>query len=163
MSIPKRNSEPASIQNGLRTFFVSTNTDGKRQLFQVEENARLLVDTLYSYRSQNKYQLHEFVVMKNHLHVLITIDEGLSIEKAVQFIKGGYSFRLKKELGKSFEVWQPGFSETRVYDVISFEKHKRYIHENPVTAGYVQEAAQFPFSSAYPGTPLDPRPDHLRG
>jgi Transposase and inactivated derivatives len=114
MSIPKRNSEQTSIQEGLRTFFVSTNSEGKKALFQVEENARLLIETLFLYRSQKKYLLHEFVVMKNHLHVLLTINNELSIERAVQFIKGGYSFRLKKELGKPFEVWQRGFSETRI-------------------------------------------------
>src|SRR3954468_2742324 len=158
MSIPTRNSEPASIQDGLRTFFISTNTDGKKQLFQVEANAQLLIKTLYSYRAQGKYRLHEFVVMKDHLHLLITIDEALSIEKAMQFIKGGYSFRMRKELGRLFEVWQRGFSETRIYDSIKFEKHRRYIHENPVKAGYVEEAVQFPFSSAYPGFMLDPSP-----
>ena len=158
MSIPKRTSDQSSIHTGLRTFFVSTNTDGKRPLFQVEQNARLLIDTLYQYRSQKKYLLHEFVVMKNHLHVLLTINEELSIERALQFIKGGYSFRLKKEMGKSYEVWQRGFSETRIYDSVSFEKHRQYIHENPVKAGYVEEAAQFPFSSAHPGFDLDASP-----
>src|SRR5207253_8354757 len=116
MSIPKRNSQEDKILEGFRTFFVSTNTDGKKPLFQVDDNARLLIDTIYAYRSQRKYLLHEFVVMKNHVHVLLTIEHDLSIERAVQFIKGGYSFRLKKELGKSFEVWQRGFSETRIYE-----------------------------------------------
>jgi putative transposase len=120
MSIPKRNSEQSSIHEGFRTFFVSTNAEGKRSLFQVDENARLLIDTLYLYRTQERYLLHEFVVMKNHLHVLLTVDHNLSIERAVQFIKGGYSFRLKKELGKSYEVWQRGFSETRIYDAIAY-------------------------------------------
>src|SRR5207253_10455464 len=126
MSIPKRNSEQSDIHEGLRTFFISTNTDGKRPLFQVEENARLLIDTLYAYRAQTKYLLHGFVVMKNHLHVLLTIDKCLSVERAVQFIKGGYSSRMKKELGKSFELWQRGFSETRIYDLVSFDEHRRY-------------------------------------
>ena len=65
---------------------------------------------------------------------------------------------MKKELGKSYEVWQRGFSETRIYDVVSFEKHRYYIQENPVKAGYVEESVQFPFSSAYPGFELDPSP-----
>ena len=122
-----------------------------------------MIDTLYLYRSQKKYLLHAFVVMKNHLHVLLSIDESLAIEKAVQFIKGGYSFRLRKELDKSYEVWQRGFSETRIHAEMAYEKHRTYIHENPVTAGYVEEASQFPFSSAHPGFELDPRPGHLRG
>jgi len=163
MSIPKRNSSAGEVREGLRTFFVSASADGKKALFQVAENAALLVSTIYSYRSQGKFSLHEFVVMKNHFHLLLTIDENMTIERAVQFVKGGYSFRLKKELGKSFEVWQRGYSESRVYDVASYEKHRNYIHQNPVKAGYVSTAELYEYSSASGSYELDPRPEYLRG
>ena|SRR5437868_5723634 len=163
MSVPQRNSSPTVIRQGLRTFFVSANTDGKKALFQVAENAALLVSTIYSYRSQGKFSLHDFVVMKNHFHLLLTVDENIAIERAVQFVKGGYSFRLKKEFGKAFEVWQRGYSESRVYDVVSYEKHRNYIHQNPVKAGYVSAAELYEYSSASGKYELDPKPEHLRG
>ena len=162
MSIPKRNSSPGEVREGLRTFFVSASTDGKKALFQVAENATLLVSTIYSYRSQGKFSLHEFVVMKNHFHLLLTIDENMTIERAVQFVKGGYSFRVKKELGKTFEVWQRGYSESRVYDVASFEKHRNYIHQNPVKAGLADRPELFHYSSAFPGTDVDAAPPGLK-
>jgi putative transposase len=46
-----------------------------------------------------KFRLHDFVVMPDHLHLLITVGSGMTIEKAMQFIKGGFSYRLKKECG----------------------------------------------------------------
>ena len=39
--------------------------------------AQLLVDVLHHYREQTKYLLHEFVVMPNHFHLLITPVETL--------------------------------------------------------------------------------------
>ena len=87
--------------------------------------------------------------MPDHLHLLVTVDEASTIEKAVQFIKGGFSYRVKKELGYLGEVWQRGFSEVRVMDRESFLKHRAYIYENPVTARLADEADKFPFGSAY--------------
>jgi putative transposase len=64
----------------------------------------LLIDVLRSYVAHGKFQLHDFVVMPNHLHLLVTVRGTLTIERATQFIKGGFSFRLRKELGYLGEV-----------------------------------------------------------
>ena len=96
-------------------------------MLQSERNATLMIDVLRSYVAAGKFRLHDFVVMPNHLHLLITVREGMTIEKAMQFIKGGFSYRLKKETGYMGEVWQRGFSETRVEERQSFLKHREYI------------------------------------
>ena len=49
--------------------------------------AGLLVDTLFRYRDEHRYELHEFVVMPDHLHVLLTLGAGMTVERAAQFIK----------------------------------------------------------------------------
>ncbi len=46
--------------------------------------------------------------------LLMTVGNGMTIEKAMQLIKGRFSFRLKKEVGHAGEVWQRGFSEAQV-------------------------------------------------
>ncbi len=69
----------------------------------------------------------------------------MSIEKAVQFIKGGFSYRVKKELGYSGEVWQRGFSDVRVEDRESFLRHREYIAQNPVKRGLVDSPEKFPY------------------
>jgi hypothetical protein len=51
----------------------------------------------------------------------------MTIEKAMQLIKGGFSYRLKKEFGYAGEVWQRGFSELRVNDRQSFFQHREYL------------------------------------
>ena len=71
-----------------------------------------------------KFEVHEFVIMPNHVHVLITVDESMSIEKAVQLIKGNFSFRAKADLGFAGEVWQRGFSDVQIRDEESFRAHQ---------------------------------------
>jgi len=87
--------------------------------------------------------------MPNHVHLLIRVGGDMTIEKAMQFIKGGFSFRLKKELGYLGEVWQGGFSEVRVDDRQSLLRHRDYIAQNPVKAGLVDSPEKFPYCFTY--------------
>src|SRR5262249_14458337 len=111
MAKPSRNSRPENIASFARTFFVTTKTSQGVPLLQSERNAMLLVEVMRSYVTAGKFRIHDFVIMPNHLHVLLTVGPETSIEKAMQFIKGGFSYRLKKESGYLGEVWQRGFSE----------------------------------------------------
>jgi putative transposase len=104
---------------------------------------------LRSYTLAGKFKVHEFVVMPDHFHVLLSLDGDTSIERAAQLIKGGFSFRRKKELGLAGEIWQRGFSEVRVIDKTSFLAHKEYIDHNPVKAGLAARAEDYPYCSAY--------------
>jgi len=119
-----------------------------RALLQSDRNATLFIDVLRSYVAGKKFRVHDFVVMPDHVHLLITVSGEMSIEKAVQFIKGGFSYRLKKECGYSGEVWQKGFSEVRVSDRESFAKHRDYIAQNPVKRGLVNKAEEYPYCFA---------------
>ena len=87
--------------------------------------------------------------MRNHVHLLITADDSMSIEKAMQLIKGNFSYRARKELGFRGEIWQRGFSDVRVRDEESFRKHQQYIYNNPVNAGMARVAEEFPHCSLY--------------
>ena len=73
----------------------------------------------------------------------------MSIEKAAQLIKGNFSYRAKKELGVTREIWQKGFSEVQVLSEASFIQHQNYIDENPVKAGLASSAEEYPFCSRF--------------
>jgi REP element-mobilizing transposase RayT len=87
------------------------------------------------------YTLHAYVVMRDHLHVLLTPAE--SIEKSVQLIKGGFSFRIKREFAMQGDVWQQGFTDHRIRDSDDWERHLKYIRMNPVEARLVQDSAMY--------------------
>jgi putative transposase len=112
---------------------------------QSERNAELLIEILRELVKEHIFELHDFVIMPDHVHLLLTIGEGMTIEKAVQLVKGRFSFRLMKEHGYLGEVWQRGFSEVQVMGRQNFETHRRYIAENPVKAGLVAAGEEFPF------------------
>jgi putative transposase len=116
-----------------------------RRLLQTDRNAGLLITVLRSLVVERAFELHDFVVMPDHVHLLLTVGEGMTVEKAMQLIKGRFSFRLKREFGVPGEVWQRGFSEVQVMNRDSFETHRNYIAENPVKAGLVDSPEFYPF------------------
>ncbi len=78
----------------------------------------------------------------------------------MQYIKGGFSYRVKTELDYQRPIWQPSFTEHRIKDLSDYDTHVSYIHENPVRAGLVLDAKEYPWSSI--GMDLDPMPAHFQ-
>jgi putative transposase len=142
-----------------QTYMVTSATWERRELFRNERWAHLLIDTLYHYRG-TAFLLHEFVIMPDHIHILLT--PKATLEKAVQFIKGGFSFRAKKELGSNMEIWQKGFSDHRIRDGEDYARHVAYIRENPVRKHLCERAEEFPYLSAHSGFELDAAPQGLK-
>jgi putative transposase len=130
--------------NSDRVFFVTTVTIQRLPIFRRDATARLLIDTLAHYRDQGKFLLHEFVAMPDHLHALLTPADRLSLERAVQFIKGGFSYRLDKR----GHIWQPSFTNHRIRDWPDYEQHRDYIRTNPVRAHLASKPEAYPYCSA---------------
>jgi len=83
MAIPGRTSRPG-------TFFITTATYNRRRLFQLPVNAEHFIETLQHYRREGHYKLHAFVVMPDHVHLILT-PQAITLERAVGLIKGGFS------------------------------------------------------------------------
>jgi putative transposase len=94
---------------------------------------------------ERAFKLHDFVIMPDHLHLLFTIDDGMTVEKAMQLLKGRSSFRLGRELGFKGEEWQKGFSELQVLGERSLAEHRAYIANNPVKAGLVDAPEKYAY------------------
>jgi len=140
MAIPSRTDRPG-------TFFVTSRTYSSRRVFEVESNAELFLETLQHYRREGHYKLHAFVVMPDHIHLLLTpLDR--SVERVMGLIKGGFSHRLSSK----FPVWQRSFTDRRIRNKEEFLVKREYIHQNPVRGRLIANAELYRFSSAYRGT-----------
>jgi putative transposase len=140
------------------TYFVTTKVWQNRPLFQVVANAEVLFETLTHYRDQGAYLLHEFVIMPNHIHMLLTPSDTTSLEKVMQLIKGGSSHELHRRRGFKIQLWQSGFHEESVRNETDYMAKVDYIRSNPVRAGLVESCEKWQWSSASVGFPLDNPP-----
>ena len=133
----------------------------KMSLFQSDKIARLFIDLMMLYRTQKKYLLHEFVVIPDHFHLILT-PTGITLERAMQLIKGRFSFELNKNLKTKRDPWQPSFFDRRIRDSLEYARYKDYIWQNPVKRRLAQRPEDYPYSSANPGFKLDAAPQRLK-
>ena len=145
----------------VRTFFATSVTFERRLILQSKSLCDLLLDVFRDNRSKGRLLLHEFVIMRNHFHAILTPAPEIPLERAMQFLKGGFSYRAKKELGMKFEIWQKGFKEHRIKDADDYRDHVEYIWNNPVRARLVLRPEDFPYSSARLRDAVDPPPAWL--
>ncbi len=114
------------------------------------EIAELVVQALRDGGSRfRRYDLHAFVVMANHVHVLVT--PRVTAPKWWGPLKGFTGHQALRILGLSnTPFWQDESYDHLVRDG-EFERIRRYIESNAVKAGIVASAEEFPWSSATPG------------
>ena len=154
---------PRDRSNGaFRTFFITINAAAGKSLLQSTRAATLFLDTFFSYRDTGKFQIHEFVVMPNHVHFLITLGNGTTLERALQLIKGGFSYRAKRELDIHSEIWQRGYVDHPIRDEADYRQHRAYIHANPVRAHLVENPDEYPYGSAAMKYQFDAAPQRLK-
>jgi putative transposase len=146
------------LRQSEQTYFVSTQAAERRPFFRHERWARLFLDVLEHYRSG--YLLHAYVLMPDHVHLLFSPQE--SLERAMQNIKGGFSYRAKRELGWQGDIWQKGFTDHRIRDAEDFERHIDYIRLNPVRARLCQNPAEYPYNFTASSMVLDEVPQRLK-
>ena len=154
MTIPHRGRTSQS------SYFVTASVLEKKSLFQVEKIVRLFIEVLLQYRTEGKYRLHEFVVMPDHFHVIVT-PRQITLERAMGLMKGGFSFQLNNNLKVKRDIWQPSFMDRRIRDSLEYQKFKDYIWQNPVKRFLAKSPEEYPYSSANPCFTLDPVPQRL--
>ena len=142
-------------------YLVTTKTWENRPVFQLCENAETVVRCMIKYRNQGAYALREFVVMPNHLHLLLTPSGETSLEKAIQLIKGGSSYQIHRIRESKFKIWNSGFHEATVRNSVDFEIRREYIRMNPVKSQLVQRPEDWKCGSASGKFELDAKPDRL--
>jgi putative transposase len=144
------------------TYFVTTKTWQNRPLFHASDLAEILVRRIITCRDQAAYLLHEFVVMPDHLHVMLTPTEATTLEKALQLIKGGSSHEIHKLHGHKIQIWQAGFHDWTIRDSADYAAKGEYIWMNPVRARLAERAPDWLYGSASGRFVLDVAPDRFK-
>jgi putative transposase len=144
---------PPRGNTGYSVYFITASTFQRKPLFHKKPLAKLFLEVLFQYRDKKNYLLHEFVLMPDHFHLLLS--PTVTLERSLQLIKGGFSFRAKKDLEYTGEIWQPSYYDRRVRGVEDYLNFKNYIRLNPVKRGLALTPEEYLYSSARPGLELD--------
>ncbi len=151
---------PPRGNTGYSVYFFTASTAQRSPLFRKDPMAQLFMEVLFHYQDHKNYLLHEFVLMPDHFHLLIS--PTLSLERSLQLIKGGFSYRAKKELGFTGEIWDKSFYDRRVRAAEDYYNFRQYIRQNPIKQGLVIALANYPYSSTRPELAMDEVPQRLK-
>lgn len=113
-----------------------------------EEIASIVEENLLHF-ADVKYKLHAWVIMPNHVHILLTPKEGHSLSEIVHSGKSFTSTKANKLLNRTGKFWFPEGFDRFIRDYDHFEKAFNYIERNPVKAGLCENQSDWRFSSAW--------------
>jgi REP element-mobilizing transposase RayT len=111
------------------------------------EIAQIVIDTVRDGEARfHRYELHAFVVMPNHVHLLVT--PHVAAKQWLGPLKGFTAHQANRVLSRHAPFWQDESYDHLVRDEEEFRQVQRYIENNPAKAGLVQSPELFPWSSA---------------
>ncbi|HEY0759068.1 MAG TPA: transposase [Acidisarcina sp.] len=110
-----------------------------------EDTARIVFeDTLEKLRRRHGFLLFGYVLMPEHVHLLLTEPTAQTLQNTIRVLKGETSKQLK---GNREHLWQARYYDFNVYSDAKHIEKLRYMHRNPVTRGLVEKPADWPWSS----------------
>ncbi len=113
-----------------------------------------MIDSLHKGAALGHYELGAFVVMANHVHVLLLPKTHPS--RLLQSMKGSTAHEANRILGLTGrKFWQAESYDHWVRNERERARIAAYIENNPVKAGLVAHPEEYRWSSAYPGERLD--------
>ena len=150
-ALPKnRYPPPGSLSAGKAFVWMDRCLDGASSgptWLRRDDVAQIVTDALrHGSETLKYYDLYAYVVMPNHVHVLVL--PFVPASKLLQSLKGFTAHAANKALGRNGEFWQSESYDHWVRDPAEFERIRKYIEENPVRAGLAGCPEDYPWSSA---------------
>jgi putative transposase len=129
-------------------YHVLTRGNNKQVIFSDEEDFRKYIDILKKYKEKYLFKLYHYVLMTNHVHlVLEPTDAGGELSQIMKGINLSYAQHYKVKYKYTGHFWQDRFKSI----IISKDEYLlacgSYVELNPVWAGMVKEAKDYPWSS----------------
>lgn len=131
------------------TYFITICVDSKIDRPFLNPNIAMTLISFLNRDDNKKYVLHAYVVMPDHLHIIIKPILGYSLSTIMQKLKGGSAYTINKLLNRKGKFWQVENFDHLIRDGIGLREKWEYIKQNPVNAKIVNYAEEYPFSSFY--------------
>jgi len=122
---------------------------GYGQCFMGDDRFAGLMKEALLYNDNKRYDLICWCIMPNHVHVLISPFEEVSMSKIMFDWKSYTTHTFNKLLGRIGKIWMNEYFDRYIRDIDHFNKVVDYIENNPVKAGIVTAPSDYKWSSAY--------------
>jgi REP element-mobilizing transposase RayT len=144
LSRPPSSSAAAEERRRIETYL----NQGIGPLWLSDPRIGSLVESALLFFDGARYRLHAWVVMPNHVHVVITPFVDVSMSQIVSSWKSYTATRANELLGNRGTFWQPDYFDRFIRDERHFLAAVSYVENNPVVAGLCSSPSGWRFSSA---------------
>lgn len=128
------------------TYHVYTRGDNKEAIFLSDEDYRIFLQNLYSYKEKWHFKLFSYCLMTNHLHLLIKVDTT-PLSKIMHSVSSSYVKYFNRTHQKIGHLFQSRYKAVVIGTDAHLLETTRYIHLNPAVAGITDEPIKYPWSS----------------
>ena len=115
--------------------------------FADDNDRTLYLGLLQESLPETACRLHAYVLMTNHVHLLITPDGDDAASHLMKSVAQRYAQRCNKRWRRTGPFWEGPFKSSLVDSQEYALNCHRYIEENPLRAGIVRDPAEYPWSS----------------
>ena len=106
----------------------------------------IILNSLDWLQKQNLITLLSYCLMPDHLHLLFQLGEAANLENVMRRFGSFTGLEVYRKTGRGY-LWQKGYYDRALRDETEIEPHVIYIEQNPVRAGLVKSAEDWPWSS----------------
>jgi len=135
------------VENAL--VFITSVTRDRFPIFAEQESANLLLATMREVQQIHPFNLMAYVVLPDHLHLLMRTGQATSFSQVMRSIKWNFTRNYKdvKSIKQPVSLWQDRFWDHVIRDEIDLNNHMDYIHYNPVKHGCVDAPEKWQLST----------------
>src|SRR5437764_860116 len=128
-------------------YHVTSTTRQRLPLFADAANARVVLRAIEFVRSDARAFVLAYVIMPNHLHMVVAPREARTLVQIMQVVKGFSSREINRAEGKSGSLWQQSYYDRVIRSEAQLRATIDYLHRNPVAEGLTARPEDYEFSS----------------
>ena len=128
-------------------YHIISRGNNREPVFQEKEDFEKYLEICRRYKEQYEFKLYHWVLMNNHVHLLIETKENSSLSKVMQGIHLVYTIWFNRKKGKVGHLWQDRYRSAVIERDHYLLECGRYIERNPLRAGVVKDPREYPWSS----------------
>ncbi len=121
--------------------------NNRQDIFESEEDMIRIKEDIAHALSKSDCSLHAYVIMSNHLHLLITPADKVQLSKFMQTLANRYVRYYNATRNRTGTIWEGRFKSCLIDSENYLFTLYRYIEMNPVKANMVENIADYPWSS----------------
>jgi len=121
--------------------------NNKQACFFDEQDYTVYLDKLRHYSNKYRVDVHAYILMTNHVHLLMTPQSETGVSQLMQALGRYYVRYVNQTYHRTGTLWEGRFKSALIDSDNYFLLVSRYIELNPVRAGMVEDPVQYPWSS----------------